>query len=532
MNTHSILFRESFMKRSYIPLKNTLINSFGTFLSRLTGIIKFNIVNYLFGAGADTFYSANTNILALRKVLGEGPLVNASLPILSKIKTEESKKADEVASNILNQILIISIFVIIIGIIIAPYWTSTFLPGFIGKDRAEIINLTIIMLFSTIFFSGFSIAMGILNSQECFISSANAPILSNIVFIIFPLLTYKSLGILSLAYAVVIGTALQCVAEAVELYLIGFRYRFILKLNDLHIKMFWKLYFPTALNYLAQSGISIGLGYFASFLPRGSMTYLRNANTIIIAPVGFIGVAISGAIFPIFAKVKHDPAALAEAWNQGLRFFLFSSIPIAIFFTLYPDIIVNIIFRDISRLFSGSTGKFTQELFDLTIDAVRILGSILIPWSLNIMIGKLFYSLEKPKWPLFLIIINFALNIIGYNLARIHHLGGQGLVYADLISGWLTLFISMFVIYFYLPQTRKYNHKTFIQIILFIILSFIIWISLYPLYNIYLNLNSPFLLLALGSCIFIIGLLLFGGFTYIFNINPLKNRKNISITGS
>lgn len=519
------------MRKSYIPLKNTIISSLGTFLSRVTGIIKFNVVNYLFGAGADTFYSANANILSLRKVLGEGPLVNAFLPIFSKEKKDDSVEADRFASNILNQIIIISIIVIIIGILIAPWWTSVFLPGF-KKDPVafrEIVTLTSIMLFSTLFFSLFSIVMGILNTHERFLSSSSAPIFSNIIFIVFPLITYQKLGILSLAWAVVLGSFIQCIVEGIELALIGFRYHLYLDFKDSRVKNFWKLFFPTALNYLAQSGISIGLGYFASFLPRGSMTYLRNANTIMIAPVGFIGVAISGAIFPVFAKIKHNKAELAEAWAQGLIFFLFASIPIALFFAIYPDLIVNIIFRDISRFFSGSTGQFTQELLDATINAIRILSTLIIPWSINIMVGKLFYSLEKPTIPLFLISINFVTNILGYHLSRVFDWGGTGLVFSDLISGWITMLTCFVIVRLFLPETRKYHGVYIKYIVLFSLFSALIWYACTPLYQWYLTIQSPLILLILGSSIFVLGFTAFVGITHVFRINPLSNRKNLTI---
>lgn len=519
------------MKKSYIPLKNTIISATGTFISRATGIIKFNIVNFLFGAGADTFHSANGNILALRKILGEGPLVSAFLPIFSKYKNEDSIKADKFASNIINQILLISIIVTIVGVYITPLWTKTFLPGFNDSPQAfnEINNLTTIMLFSTVFFSMFSISMGVLNAHERFITSSIAPILSNIVFITFPIFTYKHLGIYSLAWAVVFGALAQSVLEGIELYLCGFRYHFYINFKEESSKVFWKIFFPTSVNYLAQSGISIGLGYFASFLPKGSMTYLRNANTVMIAPVGFIGVALAGAIFPVFARVKHDLEELAEAWGQGFFFFLFASIPIATFFYLYSDVIVNLIFRDISRLVSGSTGLFTEDLILKTSTAVKILSTIIIPWSINIMIAKLSYSMEKPQLPLFQILINFVINILGYIIAQQFGFGGNGLVYSDLISGWITLLTGLIFISHILPQTKVYNKNLLKYGVIFTIISGITWSILLPVYQWYLTLSSPLLLLIVGAGIFCIGLLVFGLVTHLLKINPITNRHSITL---
>ncbi|MGL4388842.1 MAG: murein biosynthesis integral membrane protein MurJ [Brevinema sp.] len=515
-------------KVSYVPLKNTLINSFGTFLSRISGIVKFNVVNFLFGASADTFHSANANLLALRKVLGEGPLVSAFLPVFSKEKNEDTIAADKFASNIINQIIIVSCVVIAVGIFVVPMWTRIFLPGFNNDPTAfqEVVGQTSIMLLSTVFFSFFSVAMGLLNAHERFFSSANAPIVANIVFIFFPLATYQYLGITSLAWAVVIGTFLQALMEVIELYIVGFRYSFVLDFTHPTSKKFWKLFGPTSLNYLAQSGISIGLGYFASFLPKGSITYIRNANTIMIAPVGFIGVAISTAIFPIFAKIKDNKKQLAQAWIQGLLFFMFIAIPISLFCSLYPDVIVNLIFRDISLLVTGSTGRMTKELLGLTIKSVQILGTIIIPWSLTVLTSKIFYAIEKPKMPLILILINFITNIAGYKISQIYGWEGIGLVYSDLISGWLTTIIGLTLIAHTLKQQPTDYQSIVIQTLLFTIISGIIWILLKPIHNWYLTTTSPLLLLIIGTTLFITGYLIFGFVSYLLNISPLRNRYN------
>ncbi|MGL4394323.1 MAG: murein biosynthesis integral membrane protein MurJ [Brevinema sp.] len=513
-------------KVSYVPLKNTLINSFGTFLSRISGIVKFNVVNFLFGASADTFHSANANLLALRKVLGEGPLVSAFLPVFSKEKNEDAVAADKFASNIINQIMIVSFIVIGIGWFAVPSWTRLFLPGFNDDPIAfnEVVGQTSIMLLSTVFFSFFSVAMGLLNAHERFFSSANAPIVANLVFIFFPLLTYKQLGIMSLAWAVVIGTFLQALMEVIELYIVGFKYSFTLNFFDPASKKFWKLFLPTSLNYLAQSGISIGLGYFASFLPKGSMTFIRNANTIMIAPVGFIGVAISTAIFPIFAKVKDNKKELSKAWTQGLLFFMFISIPICLFCSIYPDVIVNLIFRDISLLFTGSTGRMTEELLGLTIKSVQILGTIIVPWSMTVLIGRIFYAIEKPRMPLMLILINFATNITGYKLSQIYGWGSFGLVYSDLISGWLTTFVGLIAI----ARTLEHKASDYMpmigQTLLFTIVSAVIWIALKPLHTWYITTTAPLLLLIIGTSLFLAGCVIFGLVAHVLKISPLRNR--------
>lgn len=514
--------------KSKTAVRNTLINALGTFLSRVSGIVKFNIVNYLFGAGSDTFHSANANILALRKVLGEGPLVNALLPVYSKLKTDNALEADQFASNIINQMVLISVIVTILGWGTTAFWTRVFLPGYINDTAAfnEIVSLTMVMLLSTVFFSTFSVSMAILNAQNRFVSSANAPILANIIFIIFPIFTYKSLGILSLGWAIVIGTALQALAEFIEMYIAGFRYHFLsLNFFSTSSKRFWKLFIPTAFTFLVQSGVSIGLGFFASFLPRGSMTYLRNANTIVQAPVGFIGTALASALFPLFASLKQDKQKLFKAWEEGLVFFLYLCLPITFFFIFYPDMIVNSIFRDLSRIVSGGTGLYSAELFEQTIKATGLQGSIIIPWSLSLILNKIYYSLEKPFLPLVMYALNFILTIAGYITTKNLGLGGMGLVLADLASAWLCLFISLIIISKSLPYA--YENKIIKTLAGFLCLSIFSWLLLKPLHLIYLaSISSPLLSIFWSGFIFSLGMGIFYGICYLLKTKPFVRRNN------
>ncbi|MGL5255163.1 MAG: murein biosynthesis integral membrane protein MurJ [Brevinema sp.] len=508
--------------RSKSTIRNTIINAFGTFLSRISGIVKFNVVNYLFGAGADTFYSANANLLALRKALGEGPLVNSLLPIYSKVKHQEGEDADKFASNILNQILVVALVVTLIGWVSMRFWTKLFLPGFASDPVAfnEIVNLTAVMLLSTFFFSSFSIAMAILNANGRFVVTANAPTISNIIFVVFPILTYQKLGVMSLAWAVVLGTALQAVAGFIDMTAMGFRYRWnSFNVFDARSRNFWKLFLPTSFTYLIQSALSIGLGYFASFLPRGSVTYLRNANTIIQAPVGFIGVALASAVFPLFAGLKHDSQKLFEAWEESLVFFLYLALPIAMLFTLYPDVIVNSIFRDITRLATNSTGKYTPELFQLTIQATGIQGSVLIPWSLNLIINRLFYALERPYMPLIMYAFNFFINIGGYILVRNMNWGGFGLVYADVISGWFTLAISILILH---SQMKFSYNKSFLKTLsLLLILSFGAWMIVKPLHMWYISsVANVWMSIILAGAIFLVGTGIFIGSARLLKVDP------------
>ncbi|MEJ2727986.1 MAG: lipid II flippase MurJ [Deltaproteobacteria bacterium] len=139
-----------------------------TLLSRTLGYIRDAVIAWYFGAGlnSDAFIAAFRIPNLLRKILGEGSISNAFVPVLTDYLAKDGKdEALGLAKSALWAMSIILVIVSICGIILSPLIVKIIAPGFV--DSPGKISLTIVLtriMFPYIFFIGLvALCMGILN---------------------------------------------------------------------------------------------------------------------------------------------------------------------------------------------------------------------------------------------------------------------------------------------------------------------------------------------------------------------------------
>src|SRR5207248_113746 len=126
-----------------------------------------------------------------------GALASAFIPVFtSYLAREREAEAWHVASSVMNAVLILLVGFSIVMWIAAPYVVPTFVAPFHDPKQIDLtVDLTRIMLLSPIFMGLSSLTTGILNSYRQFLSSATAPLVYNLVLILFTQFGYPFLGI-------------------------------------------------------------------------------------------------------------------------------------------------------------------------------------------------------------------------------------------------------------------------------------------------------------------------------------------------
>ena len=82
----------------------------GTFLSRIFGLVRLQVIAYTFGysAATDAFWIAFTIPNLLRSLLAEGALSTAFIPVLSEWLTKKGKDlAYGLVNNVLNILILL-----------------------------------------------------------------------------------------------------------------------------------------------------------------------------------------------------------------------------------------------------------------------------------------------------------------------------------------------------------------------------------------------------------------------------------------
>ncbi|GAI58488.1 unnamed protein product, partial [marine sediment metagenome] len=96
----------------------------GTFLSRILGLLRLQVIAYTFGYSAitDAFWIGFTLPNLLRSLLAEGALSTAFIPVFSEwLAKKGEKEAKRLANNVLNILMLLLVVVVGLGIFFAPW---------------------------------------------------------------------------------------------------------------------------------------------------------------------------------------------------------------------------------------------------------------------------------------------------------------------------------------------------------------------------------------------------------------------------
>ncbi len=509
-----------------ISYRHTFINAIGTFFSRMLGILKWTVVNHLFGERADPFIASFNQINNLRKLIGEGTMNNAFIPVFQKLRAD-GKQADRVnrfASTVINLFVIFTVLLTILGIYFAPAFVPWFVPGYTGEKLQQAILLMQIMMPFTIFISLFSMAMGILNSHKRFVSSAFAPILFNIAFILYPIFFYKAWDLNSQAVGVLVGGVLMFALELIELKQIDFKYSLILDLKDPALKEFFPLLGQTLLNMSLLTALSFIFIRYMSYLPDGMITIRNNAFVLNQALVGVTGVALATVLLPVLSSIdlKKELDRFHQTINEAFTMLLWLLVPLSVFFIVWPEVAVNIVFRDLQMLFTGTTGKYTREMIELTYTATRLYAIALLPFAINIALSKIFYSVHDAKTPLILNILTLGASVGLYQWSRFRGWGIEGIIWADTIVAWIAM-AGFFIRLFTLVKAKAVMPVFFKRLLIYTLISGLAIAALYPVYHyLYLGLESTLLKLVLGSSLILGFIAIYFGLSQLFKVGYKK----------
>src|SRR5947208_1301723 len=191
-----------------------------TLVSRVVGFVRDIVVALVFGAGpvTDAFFVAFRIPNILRRLLAEGALSTAMIPVFSEYFVTQSRPE---VLRMLRAVLALALVALgvtaLLGIATAPWLVTAIAPG-IAEDPARgglAVLLTRVMFPYVVLVGLAALAAGALNAQGRFFASALGPALQNVGMIAaIPLLASRvDPPILSLAIGVMVGGVGQVVIQ-------------------------------------------------------------------------------------------------------------------------------------------------------------------------------------------------------------------------------------------------------------------------------------------------------------------------------
>ncbi len=342
-----------------------------TTASRLLGFVRQAAVNAVFGASgnADVLNAVFNIPNNLRKLLAEGALSSAFIPILSRSSANPAEREagtpQAIVRSLLTFQLIVLVPVLLLSVVFAGPITA-FILDFPEIERTELAaELFRWFIHYTLLISVSAVLMGTLNSHGRFFVPAVTPILFSVCVIASVLVLHRWLGLYAMAVGVLVGGVAQITMQIPQFIRSGFDFRPSFSFRNEHFRTIMRRWLPVvAASSVFAINQQISL-YFASGLEDGSSSALANAVIFWQLPQGIFGVSIMTVLFPRMSREasEGDRPALRRTLGFGIRGIVALLVPSSILLGMLGPQIVAMAFQ---------RGNF--ELAD-TIRTAEVLGA-------------------------------------------------------------------------------------------------------------------------------------------------------------
>ena len=433
---------------------DTLARSAGAFtgatlISRILGYVRDTLVATTFGAGAyaDAFYAAFRISNLFRRLLGEGALSSAFVPVFTEyLGTQGKKETYEFFQTMFTFLLVLLSIITFLGILGAPQITHLIAGGFANTpDRfALTVSLTRWMFPFLLFISLAALVTGVLNSFKVFFMPALAPMTLSIAEIgyLLALAPFLSMDkrIIGMALSVAVGGLGQLLIQIPSLWKqnITIRWRWAPKHEGL--KRVGRLMLPATLGSSVDQLNAFVDTVFASHLALGSVTALYYSNRVMQLPLALFGIALSQVSLPTLSAhvVKKDTEAVKNTLNFALRLTTFMIFPATVGLVILSTPIVRVLFQH---------GAFSDNGTLLTSNALRFYALGLPAFAMVKILASAFYAHQNTKTPVRVACGCVVLNVI-FIFIFMPRWGVGGLAFATTLAST----INSIILYWNLRQ--------------------------------------------------------------------------------
>ncbi|MGY3715238.1 murein biosynthesis integral membrane protein MurJ [Sutcliffiella cohnii] len=445
---------------------------FSTFVLKFSSMLRDVTIGYFFGSSAltDAYFAAMTipNAIILFMLTG---MKGAFLP--SYFKYEEQKRGYSHLTNVVKGTFIVGVIISIIGAVLAPFIIRLFYPSFTEGPAYQVAVWTLIIYFLSVMLVGInSVYEGYFDAKKKFSFSTFSQTVVVFCTIAFMILFHRQLSIYAIPIGYLVGTIISFLIKFIYLTPKKFLY-WKQKLNIKEVSAFYMIFLPVGLT-IAVGQINMFVNtLFAANLGDGVVTNLNYAFRLVNIPQAIFGVVIATIIFPILAEAKsnNNNALFKRGIEKGLTYMFLFLAPAVAGMVVIMEQLVRLVYE--RGAFDTSATALTSEY------AIFYIGSVLF-YSIQAVIAKGFYTLEKGHYILRVGIISIFVNVI-FNAILSKLMGPAGLALSSSIVGFVYSAITFTTLYKLMGGFNlKYVGKEYFKIIVStaIMVGFLLLVSL------------------------------------------------------
>ena len=413
-----------------VHARNAAVMAAGTALSRVTGFMRYAALAYVLGLTLQygqtnlpsTYNLANSIPNMVYDLVVGGILASLFIPVFVEYLSTRSKdEAYYVASSATNITLVLLALVTVVGIFASPLIIRlmTIFGSYSTSDvstemvRSQASFFLCFFMPQIIFYGLSAIFSGLLNSHRHFTAPAFAPVLNNlvvictvVVFALLPGARDNPLHLVVLAVGTTLGVAAQALVQIPTMYRLGIRWSPVFDLRHPAIRKIGRLAVPL-IGYILLWQVGTWFMFALAIQEDGGVPSYQYAQLFFMLPYGIFAVSIITAIFPAMS----ERAALKD-WEgfrgnlaMGVRATLVAVVPCAVLYLMLNREVITLLLEH-GFFKSGDTDLLSSVLLFFTLG--------LVPYSLDMLLTKAFYSMQDTRTPLiincFVVTINMFAN--------------------------------------------------------------------------------------------------------------------------
>lgn len=398
-----------------------------TFLSRIFGLVREQVMAFLFGAGmaTDAFNIAFRIPNLLRDLFAEGAMSSALVPTFTRVRAEQGeRRAWRVAGLVFVTLFILVGLLAGVGMFFAPELVRLYAGAYTevpGKYELTVV-LTRIMF---PFFPLVALAaafMGILNACGKFFFPAFASALFNITSVLVGIALYLVLPgygihpIVGMAIGVVAGGVVQAFSQLPVLWKAGFRWRSRSSedpplFREPALRQMLFLMVPGTIGLAATQINVLVNSILATSEGAGAVSWLNYAFRLMQFPIGVFGVSLAAATLPRVSAlwVSRDGEGIAQTLSSSLRHVFAVNLPASAGLAFLGVPIVQLLFE---------YGRFTSSDTHATAMALAAYAAGLAAYSTVKVLVPACYALGNTRLPVTSSVLSVGVTI-GLNLLLI-----------------------------------------------------------------------------------------------------------------
>ncbi len=430
------------------PIRNITsgmaVGSAGVFTSRISGLVRDILFARYWGTG-DTlgaFFVAFTIPNLFRRILGEGALAEAFIPLFAEKSARDGRPAAmRFAANVVAIVGTVLVGITGIGIGVAVLAAGMVVDEF-GRTTLRMVPW---LLPYSIFICIAGILAAILNSARRFAVPALSSVILNLAFIIAVVAVCPNLGpgdveqSRGLAGAVLVAGVIQVAMLIPQLQQIGLPMPRLPDFRSPDIGLLTRRTLPGVFGASVNQVNVLCDRLFAAWLGGYAVTSLYYSERLVYLPIGLFAVALATACLPEFSRAVSNKrtADLVDASFYAVRLILYLTTPCVLALMVLGGPIVEVLFR---------RGSFDGDSVRFTVSALLFYAPGIPAFAAAKILRSVFFSRGDMATPVKIAMLCMVLNVI-LNLLFILPLQHRGLALATTVSAYANCLILGIVLF-------------------------------------------------------------------------------------